>query len=451
MRSMELWDSGDRQQTSTVGHWLDSVLPGATGLRVQTGYYSDGALFHVEDSLKDLLDNGGTFRLVLGGNQRAAKVADIETLLEFISPYPSASAVVLFPGTSRLLVHSKTYHVSHPQGDRAWVGSANFTAFGIGNNVESGISLAAPQEAQLVQSVSDRIEALFTGGHAYQDSIVPLDGQALPMLSAYGVLTRQDIEGASRRPSRPASGRNTPSSLPSLPFLSPPRRPAQRRGGAGTGGSRGSSPTPTPTPPVAVGPPTSGMGGTPHPGLPPGFVGTVKVLGNTDVKGIKEQVGTWYLSFGLPYQNFFAQTVGQVASDPRIETVVEARLASQPLDTVTTAPGDTTSITLEGAAGGTTTHLNTRVNLSKHLASEFRAMAGRLSEPLPEPGDLVVAEYLDGMPVVVRLTFVRASDSAFAPLKALLGQGRGTGFSGMPPHRYGWLSSADVSGLLPPW
>lgn len=442
--SMRLWDSGDRQQTSTVGHWLSSALTGATGFRVQTGYYSDGALFHVEDALRSLLDNGGTFRLVLGGNQRAARIGDVETLLDFMAPYPNAEAVVLFPGASRLLVHSKTYHVSHPQGDSAWVGSSNFTAFGIGNNVEAGVALSGSVEAAVVQEVADRTDALFGSSHPFQSSIVPLTGQVLPVLSAYGVLTRKEIEGNASRSSRTRSTGTVP--IPSLPFLNPPRRPGSRPPRGRSGPSTG-APQPPP-PPVSAG---GGMAGTPHPGLPPGVVASVKVLGKTDVKGIKEQAGTWYLSFGLPYQNFFSQQVGKVPVDPRIETVVEARLATQPVDTVTTAPDDTTSITLEGAAAKTKTNLNTRVNLSKHLASEFRAMAARLTESLPKPGDLVIAEYLDGTPVVVRLSFVRQGDPNFKQLKALIGQGRRTGFPGMPPHGYGWLRAPDVAALLPPW
>ncbi|WP_158068438.1 phospholipase D family protein [Serinicoccus sp. CNJ-927] len=435
---MQLWDSGDREPTSTLGHWLNTRLPGATAFDLQTAYYSDGALFHVEEYLREILEGGGSFRLVIGGNQAAARVADIEILLDFMEPHAAAQAIVVYPEVGRLLVHSKAYHVSHPGGDSAWVGSANFTAFGVANNVELGVSFSGEAEADVVREVAEHTEALFDSGHPLNGNIIPLSRATLPLLSARGVLVRgqsKDSVGGSGK----KGGQG-----PSIPFLDPPRRPSPSKGkGAGKQGKGGAV--------GVVSAASGGMAGTPHPALPPGVVATVKTLGKTDVKGIKEQSGTWYLSFGLPYQGFFPQKVGAVPADPRIETVVEARLCSQPMDSVTTAPGDTTSITLEGAAAGTKTNLNTRVNLSKHLASEFRAMAARHTEALPEPGDLVVAEYLDNSPVVVRLTFVRQSDPQYAPLASHVGQGSGAGNFGRPPNGYGWLSASDVSALLPPW
>lgn len=158
--------------------------------------------------------------------------------------------------------------------------------------------------------------------------------------------------------------------------------------------------------------------------------------------------GTWYLSLGLPWEPFFGPIQPPPPDDPRINSLVEARLVSAPTDTAASGQSNT-ALQLEGAAGGTVTHLNARVNLSKQLATELRVIAATHGEALPQVDDLVVAEYLAGTPTVVRLTYVRRHDRQYTGLRAKVGTGA-VPQVGRPPNRYGWLTAADVA-ALPPW
>lgn len=434
-----LMDTADRNRSSTLGGWLDEALDDATDFRFQTAYYSDAALYSVEPHLKRILDAGGTVRIVLGGNTNAARVTDIETLLDLFAPYRNGAVLTILPGPTSLLVHSKMYQVTKPDRETAWVGSANFTGFGTSVNIEAGVALDSTnaEDAVSVAAVKDSLDQWFDRNHPLKSNILPVTKGLFPQLLAWKVLTR-NLTGEERESFSGGAdgGRNSASTLVGLPSITaPPRRPrpSQHVARHAQGG-----------PSVIVSP----NQGSPHSALPPGVVATVKKLVKQDIRGLQRLVGTWYISLGLPWQRFFPQMVSTPASDPRIDTLVEARFVTLPKDAVASGLSNT-SVTLEGAAANTKTHMNARVNLSKYLASEVRAVAAVHSEPLPAVGELVVAEYLVGAPMVVRLTFVRSGDPHFVSLASKIGTGAVSGV-GRPPRGYGWLAASDLR-LLPTW
>lgn len=433
-------DSSDRQASSTLGGWLSSVLPGSRSLRLQTAYYADGALWSVQDHLTRLLDDEGFFHLVLGGNPNAARLTHLQWLLDYLAPYPRAKVLAVIPGPTNMLVHSKMYHVTHDDHSLAWVGSANFTAFGTSTNFEAGLALDGHEDADAiaVDAVRDRLDGWFQTGHPWARNIVEVSTSNLPQLLGWRVATRQETGEEREVAKLQSSGRESGiQTLPSLPFLDVPSRPKSR---PPAGGSRSTT--------GAAGPGPQAAQGQPHHALPPGVVATVKVLVAQDIRGLSGLSGTWYLSLGLPWQSFFGTIVPPPSTDPRIETLTEARLVSLPTDTAASGQSST-SLQLEGAAAKTKTNLNARVNLSKQLATELRTIAAVHAKPLPKTGDLVVAEYLGGTPMVVRLTYIGTSDRGYAALRTNVGKGGVTGYRG-PSRGYGWLAAPDLA-LLPSW
>jgi len=258
-----------------------------------------------------------------------------------------------------------------------------------------------------------------------------LTEDVLPQLLGLRVATRRTIP--EDRGTDTASGNDSENvtAVPGLPFLKVPRRPSSSR----SRGTRSTSPQP----------PMNGTTGR-HPALPTGVAATVKKLVKQDVRGLLGEVGTWYVSMGLISKRFFGEP-SNVTEDPRIDTVVEARFAGHPSIVAASGP-NCTSLVWEGQASQTSTHGNARVNLAAALADELRANAGVLKSPLPKVDDLLVTEYLAGAPVVVRLTYVRASDLAYRALLSKIGTGQADG--GKRPRGYGWLTEQDVA-LLPPW
>jgi len=153
---VRLTDSRDRSDGSTLGGWLNDELALATAFRVQTAYYSDGALFANQKALARLLDAGGDFDLVIGGNPSAAQTDHLKTLIDFLSPDLQARVRVVLPGGSRMLVHSKLYHVESPDHTAARSGSANFTSFGLSANFEAGMPLTRARRGMARPSTGSR-------------------------------------------------------------------------------------------------------------------------------------------------------------------------------------------------------------------------------------------------------------------------------------------------------
>ncbi len=86
-----------------------------------------------------MVDDGGTFRLVIGANNGdPASTADVNLLLPLVTGGGDANLVLV--GLSNALFHPKTLHLVRADESMVGVvGSANLTAKGLGHNVEAGV------------------------------------------------------------------------------------------------------------------------------------------------------------------------------------------------------------------------------------------------------------------------------------------------------------------------
>ncbi len=432
---MRLMDSGTRSQTDSLASWLGARLSSATSLTVQTAYYSDNAFHSIQSDVVRLLTAGGQFCLLLGGNQSTARLDHIKFLIDTVGALPGAELYVIMPSRRGMLVHSKLYHVGKPTGDEAWVGSANFTGFGLATNVEAGIALDQTDGASVAE-VKQRLDSWLPPSPAYPRALVPLVDGSLNKLLATGVLTRsrtgEERETGVEEPD-PFTTRSTKTGSSShrggVPFVSPLR------------GRRLSSAQKT----AAAGRRATALRGQPAQGLPPQVVGTVKRLGKQDLRGLAGERGTAYLSLGLPPAPIFGHGAGAPTSDPFIATAVEARYVVTPKVVAPSLSG--ARLQWEGRARGTRTHGNARINLPKDLIKDLQQMRPPRYGDL-QLHDLVIVEHLVGPPWLARITFVRRQDQAFRWLSPLIGTSP-TG-APRPPRGYGWLTQSQVS-RLPSW
>lgn len=444
---MRYLDSGRRRRTDTLFDWLDSEVDTARTVRVQTGYFSAPVLEYFEERLLVATSNaGGSLSLVTGGHVGATTTEDIRWLVNFLERLRTPSrgvAVVL--GDPAVIHHAKTYHVARRDGSStALVGSPNLTPSGAMSNIESALVLdtRAGDDPTVLQSVADATDEWFD--HGRQPFTVPLDLRAAALLTAYGVAERRT---APRRVAAHGSGRPHLGGVADLPDL--PRR-ARRRS---------ARPASSPVPQGATLPTMGGTGqpfadGTPRwkgapVEFPQGAVGVLKPVPRSEVARISDTPpapGTVALALGIPSQHLPWATEDDTGSDLRLDVVAEARLSSRPHDSASS--GLSTSqpnITYEGTASGTRTHRDLRLNIHRGVADGLRRLALEHAVPLPEATDLVVVEFADTVPLLVRLTFVtRASDGG------LLDDLEAASLEVSPRSRTRWVGDEALR-LLPAW
>ncbi|MBI1370342.1 MAG: hypothetical protein GC162_17035 [Planctomycetes bacterium] len=138
--TLKYFDSGSGGPDDCLGRWLDDeLLEGIRAFRGQFGFFDISALRKYLPMLQGMVDDGGTFRLVIGANNGdPASTADVNALLPIISGNGDARLAIV--GFSNALFHPKTLHIVRANDSSVGVvGSANMTAKGLGHNVEAGV------------------------------------------------------------------------------------------------------------------------------------------------------------------------------------------------------------------------------------------------------------------------------------------------------------------------
>lgn len=165
--TMKYIDSGLRDRTETVAHWMAGlVADDVQAFRCQAGYFTIEGASILLPTLKRLSQNGSTIQLLLGANGGATLASHISYLAGALAlPQQNISlSVVAFSGS---LFHPKVYHFERNDGSQtAYVGSANLTGPAIsGQNVEAGVLLDTHDgdDAHILNDIKLRIEAWFNG------------------------------------------------------------------------------------------------------------------------------------------------------------------------------------------------------------------------------------------------------------------------------------------------
>ncbi|MBK8460754.1 MAG: hypothetical protein IPL43_11725 [Micropruina sp.] len=79
---MRYLDTGGRDPEHSLYRWLETNLPEATSFACQTGYFSGDGIFPLEAVFMEVLDRGGDFHLVVGGNEGGVRSDDLTYVLD---------------------------------------------------------------------------------------------------------------------------------------------------------------------------------------------------------------------------------------------------------------------------------------------------------------------------------------------------------------------------------
>ncbi|MEM9752665.1 MAG: phospholipase D family protein [Planctomycetota bacterium] len=137
---LKYFDTGFRGKDDCLGNWLDlELVPGIKSFRGQFGFFDFSALRKFLPTLETMVEDGGTFRLVIGANHGdPASKSDIDALLPMLAG--GGDARLAIASFSNALFHPKTLHLSRADDTVVGVvGSANLTGKGLGHNVEAGV------------------------------------------------------------------------------------------------------------------------------------------------------------------------------------------------------------------------------------------------------------------------------------------------------------------------
>jgi hypothetical protein len=403
-------DSRSRDQDDTLYAWLAELLPRATHFAVQTGYFRFDALQWLSEDIVRMLEGGGRIDIVVGANEDRLSAADLEATLDLIRPFIPGQASFTLVGSRNGLFHPKVYFVETDANRHAAIGSGNLTVPGTTHNVEAHVALDDTDDPAVVDDVRDAILAWRDGATTSGLSRPVTDRlvQELVAERAIDPVSREDMSGGERR-------RSDRARFPGLPPIDGmPTRPRRRRPDARKRRLRGASQE-----------------------LPPGKVGVVKRLSETDVKGFAGKGGTLHLSLGgrnAPLAPCLPMRPYGRHGEPRVDVAVEARLDRALRDVVTSA-ADPTNITHVGMGRTHRSNPDLRLNLLRRIVVALTAIAAGHGIGTPAPGDVAAVELLESGRLA-RVTFVTVD-----PLRSEL-------LSQIPPRRaWGWLDA----GRLPSW
>lgn len=377
---MRYLDSGSRKPEDTLHRWLRDELPGASFFGGQTGYFTFDALAEFETEVRHLLDGGGQFRLVVGGNEDRLSAADLEDALRLIEPYSPRASLVLVSAPD-VLMHPKTFFVEHPSGYRAAiVGSANLTGSGLGANIEACVAFdSAADKSAPLNEVKAAIEAWRIGS---RPNAVVLSQKEIDRLVASGeVLPPVAVKPASGR------GRSARAMFPRMGRIVVVRRRRRRRPSAYSSAN------------VGIRLRSRGV----H-ALPSGMTGIAKRLSRLDTKGFRGERGTLYISLPRDLLPYLPMRPSGRNAEPRWDVTIEARLLDVPA-VVVGSGGNPTNITAVGHGARRTSHRDVRLNILRVIVSGVDYASASAGVPTPAPGDFVAIELVPGGNLL-RLTFV---------------------------------------------
>ena len=414
---MRYIDSASRAISDTIFDWLRSLLPNASAFACQSGYYRYDALAPFETDVRAMLKSGGRFDLVIGANEDRLSAPDLEQTLDLLGSHIPGNASFTLVGARDALFHPKTYYLELGSGQRhAAVGSGNFTIPGIGHHIEACVLFDdAVDDPAVLDAIRDAILVWETKASTGAPEARPITAEYIQELEAERIIDPAPIpQTRGRGGSRTMTGQSSFPAIVPIPGV-PQRRPARR-------------PRATPAPGRLSGAPAS---------LPASAVGIVKRLSNTDVKGFVGEPGTPYIALppaDADLANKLPMRPYGKHNEPRLDVVIEARLATAASDVVTSGT-DSTNITHVGKGSTYRSNVDLRFNILHGVVAGLVYVATQRGVSLPAAGDPVAIEFLNGGREI-RMTFATA-DPLRSTLLAQVIAGRS----------WGWLSA----GTVPNW
>lgn len=414
---MRYIDSASRLLADTVYDWLRPLLSSATTFACQSGYYRYDALAPFEVDIRNMLDQGGRFDLVIGANEDRLSAPDLEQTLSMLSAHMSGGASFTLVGAKNALFHPKTYYLELASGVRhAAIGSGNLTIPGIGHHIEACLLLDdSVDDPATLDAVRDAILAWPLKAAAGAGDARPITDQYIRDLQAERIIDPAPVPvSGSRSRSGTTTGQSSFPAIQSIPGV-PQRRGAPR-------------PRATPAPGHLPGATAA---------FPVGVVGVAKRLSRTDVKGFVGGAGTPYIALP-PSTTDLADKLPMrpygTHGEPRLDVVIEARLNTAPADVVFSGT-DPANITHVGMGTTHGSNVDLRFNIQHGVVAGLVYVATLRGVALPHEGDVVAIEFLNGAREI-RMTYATAD-----PLKSTL---LGRLIAG---RSWGWLPT----GVVPVW
>jgi hypothetical protein len=430
-------DSGDRNPSHALGHWLQSVLTAdISELRWQSGFFSADGLAPLLPTLAALSARDSTVAIVIGSNDGETLKDHVAALATHVG-LPRANARLGVVNYSGAFYHPKTYHVLRSDGTQAaYVGSANLTLPGVASlHVEAGITLDTREgdPAAVLDEISAAVDRWFfptQPGIEYVRDLNDVETLAASGILAFAPVPRPGTSAGSSGSSAGAGSRPrlqplirypavvTPVSAPaSAGPATPPVRPAPSI----------SSLTAVPQPPyppyVLFAPgataPTSGAAALNGASLPGGAPGLIMRLNRDSSRHWDGRDGTANISVPVPTVSTFRFGIYRGRYDrPRVEFPLETRFRTDAGET--RAAVSETNIMVYGFATGETGHGDVRLLVPKPPIQQLLEELRRSGIRPPTAGDPAFLEWPTPADPRVRLTFLDRNSTLFAQAASTL-------------------------------
>lgn len=162
---MRYLDTGDRDPSNSLGHWLNTVLADdITEIRIQTGFFSLDGIAPLIDTLERAREGRLTVKILIGSNDMSTLRDDVSLLADIVG-IPREMAHLGIVSFSGGYFHPKTYHFTRADGSQiAFVGSANLSVSGLALHVEAGVALDTwdGDNPHQLEQIASAIDSWFT-------------------------------------------------------------------------------------------------------------------------------------------------------------------------------------------------------------------------------------------------------------------------------------------------
>lgn len=155
----------------TIGAEIKKALnaaPTSTIFRATVGYLSESGVNKLKPSLKRIIARGGTIEIIVGLNQVSTKSIRALTALNTICN--GVGIFIFWNPDSNVTFHPKCYLISTRNGHltNAWIGSSNFTKYGLFANYECNLHFAKDAiNKQFMQQIENYYSKIRTSPYCY--------------------------------------------------------------------------------------------------------------------------------------------------------------------------------------------------------------------------------------------------------------------------------------------
>jgi superfamily II DNA or RNA helicase/diadenosine tetraphosphate (Ap4A) HIT family hydrolase/HKD family nuclease len=144
---------------------LGKDLVDASSLDLAVAFVTASGLHHIEPYIVDLLESGGSLRLLTGDYLDVTEPRALHRMLDLVQEYAPNVQVRVFQTDSELGFHPKAYLLHRDYlGATAYIGSSNLTKHALHSGVEWNQRIEGALDQQPIAGISEEFAKLFTHG-----------------------------------------------------------------------------------------------------------------------------------------------------------------------------------------------------------------------------------------------------------------------------------------------